>query len=118
MMAWYHCRSGGNGKKLQILCTITNCAFNDNGSSNGFFRTALHMNFLGPVHDRILLVIMDARSKWPKIISFSTMPSSRVLINTLRDIFVRFGLPLEIVTGNHAQFPFQEFKQFCNCLNY
>ena len=41
------------------------------------------------------------------------MPSSKVLINTLRNIFARFGLPLGIVSDNAAQFTSQEFKQFC-----
>ena len=72
----------------------------------------LHLDFLEPVYNRIWLVIVDAHSKWPEMISFSSMPSSKVLTNTLRNIFARFGLPLEIVTDNAAQFTSQEFKQF------
>ena len=56
----------------------------------------LHLDFMGPFEDRMFLILIDAHSKW--IEAFCTQKAtSRVVIDVLRTIFARFGIPETIV---------------------
>lgn len=71
----------------------------------------IHIDFAGPIDGRMLLVIIDAHSKWPEIcVMKSTTASSTV--NELRQVFSRYGLPQQVVSDNGPQFIAEEFEQF------
>ena len=59
----------------------------------------------------MILVAVDAHSKWIEAISTSTT-SSAVVIEELRVLFAKFGLPESLVTDNATCFTSQEFKFF------
>ncbi|CAL8137815.1 unnamed protein product [Orchesella dallaii] len=74
----------------------------------------LHIDLAGPLFNRMYLVVMDAHSKWPEVFDMSSNTTSQKVIEKLRDCFVRFGLPEQIVSDNGRQFVSREFKQFCH----
>ena len=60
---------------------------------------------------KMLLVVVDAHSKWPEVYIMNSTTSTRT-ITALRDIFARFGLPKQLVSDNGPQFVSEEFEQF------
>lgn len=75
-----------------------------------FYR--VHLDFLGPIHGRMYLVIVDAYTKWLEIYEMSTCTTPSV-IDKLYDFMSRFGLPQTLVTDNGTSFCAQEFEKFC-----
>ena len=73
----------------------------------------LHMDFAGPIDDRIILVMVDADTKWPEIV---VMHRATPTIKACQLLFSPFGIPREIVTDNGSQFVSQEFTQFVKML--
>ena len=71
----------------------------------------LHMDYAGPLQDRMFLIIVDAFSKWLEIIPVKKATSS-VTIDKLRGICSTHGLPDTIVTDNAAVFTSSEMKEF------
>ncbi|XP_055351901.1 uncharacterized protein K02A2.6-like [Paramacrobiotus metropolitanus] len=71
----------------------------------------LHMDFAGPYHGTMLLLVVDAMSKWPEVAQMKHATSDGVL-ETLRNLFSRYGACTEIVTDNGTQFTSQEFANF------
>ena len=71
----------------------------------------LHLDFAGPFEGKNILIIIDAHSKWIEATCTPSTSSSSV-IDVLRSIFARFGLPETIVTDNGTGFVSQEFKEF------
>ena len=71
----------------------------------------LHLDFAGPFQGKIILVLIDAHSKWIEAVCTSSTSSS-VVIEELRTTFAKFGLPETIVTDNGTGFTSQEFKTF------
>ena len=65
----------------------------------------------GPVAGKMLLIVMDAHSKWPEVMVMDGMTSSKT-ITVLREMFTRYGLPRQIVSDNGPQFISNEFKEF------
>ncbi|CAK1598324.1 unnamed protein product [Parnassius mnemosyne] len=74
-----------------------------------FYR--IHMDFLGPFHGHMYLVIVDAYTKWVEVYEVPSTSSS--VIEKLYEYISRFGLPQTIVTDNAATFTSYEFKNFC-----
>ncbi|XP_055340858.1 uncharacterized protein K02A2.6-like [Paramacrobiotus metropolitanus] len=72
----------------------------------------LHMDFAGPFHGTMMLVIVDAMSKWPEVIQMKHATSDGVL-EALLNLFSRYGACTETVTDNGTQFTSQEFANFC-----
>ena len=68
----------------------------------------LHLDFAGPLEGNNILIVIDAHSKW---IEAATTPStsSAAVIEVLRSLFARFGLPETIVTDNGPGFMSSEF---------
>ena len=59
----------------------------------------------------MFLVIVDAHSKW--IESFPTKnATSTVVIDCLRSVFARFGVPNTVVTDNGTCFVSSEFEAY------
>ena len=57
------------------------------------------------------LVIIDAHSKWIEVFPTSSTTSS-VVVEVLRSIFARFGIPEMIVSDNGPCFVSEEFESF------
>ena len=71
----------------------------------------VHIDYAGPIEGHMILVIVDAHSKWIKAIPTSGS-TSRVVLEELRFLFSQFGLPECIVSDNGTCFTSQEFKAF------
>ena len=71
----------------------------------------LHLDFAGPFEGKNILIVIDAHSKWVEA-TCTPSTSSSAVIEVLRSIFARFGLPETIVTDNGTGFVSQEFKEF------
>jgi hypothetical protein len=72
----------------------------------------IHIDYAGPVEGKMILVIIDAYSKWieAEIVSGST---SQITIERLRHVIAAQGIPDIIVSDNGACFTSQEFQEFC-----
>ena len=72
----------------------------------------LHLDFAGPLQNKMFLIFIDAHSKWVE--AFPTNSStSAVVIDRLRTVFAQFGLPEIVVTDNGTCFVSdEEFEQF------
>lgn len=73
----------------------------------------LHLDYLGPFQGKMILVIVDAHSKWLDAHVTSTSTSSTT-IEKLRQVFATHGLPRMIVSDNGTCFTSAEFKKFVN----
>ena len=71
----------------------------------------VHIDYAGPFEGKMILVVIDAYSKWTEaeIVSGST---SQITIERLRHIFASQGLPDIIVSDNATCFKSQEFQEF------
>ena len=67
-----------------------------------------HLDFAGPFLGKTILILNDAHSKW---IEAPSMSSSAV-IEELRTVFARFGIPETIVTDNGTAFVSEEFESY------
>lgn len=71
----------------------------------------VHIDYAEPVAGKMLLIIVDAYSKWleVKTTSSTTAPAT---IAILEEIFTTYGAPVTIVSDNGLQFAATEFKTF------
>ena len=71
----------------------------------------LHSDYAGPFEGKMILIIVDAHSKWIEAIC---TPGSTftVVIDELRTLLAQFGLPETIVTDNGPCFVSSEFETF------
>ncbi|XP_043216458.1 uncharacterized protein K02A2.6-like isoform X5 [Amphibalanus amphitrite] len=72
----------------------------------------LHVDYCGPVNGVMLLVIIDAHSKWMDV-HMTRTSSAEVTIEKLRETFACHGVPETVVTDNARYFVCPEFKTFC-----
>ena len=72
----------------------------------------LHCDFLGPLFDKMYLVIIAAYSKWPTVIDFNKNTKSSRLIVEFKKMFTDYGLPKQLVTDNGRQFASADFQKF------
>ncbi|XP_037560595.1 uncharacterized protein K02A2.6-like [Dermacentor silvarum] len=73
----------------------------------------VHLDFAGPIKGSMILVLVDAHSKWIEAVPMKQATTSST-ITCLRSIFGRFGIPRTIVSDNGTQFTSQEFADFAN----
>uniref|UniRef100_A0A0A9XMS0 RNA-directed DNA polymerase n=2 Tax=Lygus hesperus TaxID=30085 RepID=A0A0A9XMS0_LYGHE len=73
--------------------------------------TRLHLDFFGPINSTHYLIVCDASSKWIECFPAKTT-SSAVVIEHLKSLFARFGLPKTIATDNATCFKSEEFQHF------
>ena len=71
----------------------------------------LHIDYAGPICGRMILLVVDAHSKWIEAFTVSTA-SSATTIERLRQVFAQFGLPKTVVSDNAAYFTSQEFESY------
>ena len=72
----------------------------------------IHIDFAGPLHGQMYLVIVDAFSKWPEIVEMTSSTTTST-INVLQRLFAQFGLPETIVSDNGTQFTSAVFQEYC-----
>ena len=71
----------------------------------------LHLDYAGPVQGKMILILIDAHSKWIEAICTPSATSSAV-IEELRTLFAQFGIPETIVTDNGSCFDSAEIEAF------
>ncbi len=69
----------------------------------------LHLDYAGPVQGKMILILIDAHSKWIEAICTLNTTSAAV-IEELRTLFAQFGLPETVVTNNGARFVSAEIE--------
>lgn len=72
----------------------------------------IHVDFLGPFHGSMYLVILDAYSKWPEVVKMQRITADQT-ISKVRECCARYGLPLTIVSDCGTQFTSGMFQRFC-----
>jgi hypothetical protein len=60
------------------------------------------------------LVVIDSYSKWPEIFRMNSTTTTAT-IAVLRQLFSRYGLPLQLVSDNGPQFASRQFEEFLRC---
>nr|XP_037290848.1 uncharacterized protein K02A2.6-like [Rhipicephalus microplus] len=71
----------------------------------------IHINFAGSLAGKMILVVVDAHTKWIEAIAMMHANTAGT-IRCLRSLFCRFGVPRTIVSDNGTQFTSQEFATF------
>ena len=71
----------------------------------------LHIDYAGPVEGKMLLVVIDAHSKWIEV-EIGREATAGATIQRLRTIFSRFGIPETVMTDNGPCFSSKEFQDF------
>ncbi len=59
------------------------------------------------------LVMCDYYSRWIEVLHLTSTTSTAV-ISRLKDVFARFGVPIEVISDNGPQFTSAEFKDFAS----
>lgn len=72
----------------------------------------IHCDFAGPFYGDMYLLIVDAHSKWPEIISCKNNTKAAKVVNIFKDLFTRFRLPTHSVTDGEPQFRSDKFLNF------
>ena len=74
--------------------------------------TRLHLDFAGPFENNMILIMVDAHSKY---IDAHIMPSATTAatISAMQLTFSTHGLPHTIVTDNGTNFTSKEFEDYC-----
>ena len=70
-----------------------------------------HLDYAGPVDGQMILVMVDAHSKWLDV-GVGGSCTSRITVRHLREAFARYGVPRTVVTDNGPGFVGEEFKSF------
>ncbi|XP_062539247.1 uncharacterized protein K02A2.6-like [Armigeres subalbatus] len=71
----------------------------------------IHVDYAGPVAGAMLLIVVDAFSKWVEV-KVTTSTTSAATIKILDGLFSTYGAPVTIVSDNGPQFTASEFKRF------
>ena len=71
----------------------------------------LHLDFAGPIDNQMILVLIDAHSKWIDAFQMSHATSAATILH-LRRVFAQHGIPDTIVTDNGSCFISAEFESF------
>ena len=69
------------------------------------------------IHRKDFLIVVDAYSSFPEVSSISSQTSGTV-INSLKNIYARHGIPEELFSDNGPCFSSMEFKQFSEEWNF
>ena len=69
------------------------------------------MDYAGPFLGKIFFVVVDAHSKCPEVLLMNST-TSQSMIEALRTLFRRYGLPTQLVSDNGSQFISSEFVHF------
>lgn len=70
----------------------------------------VHADFLGPIDNKIVLLIIDSHSKWPEAFVMPSM-SEKATTSVFKYVFSRFGFPAHLVTDNYSTFVGENFQK-------
>ncbi|MGR0227373.1 DDE-type integrase/transposase/recombinase [Klebsiella pneumoniae] len=73
----------------------------------------MHLDFAGPFKGKILLLVVDAFSKWIEVFVVHEMTTETIIYLLKAQLITRFGLPRTIITDNQTTFTSSKFQQFC-----
>jgi transposase InsO family protein len=59
-----------------------------------------------------IFVTVDKFTKWIKVKPAASITAAKV-VEFIKEIMYRFGIPNNIITDNRTQFTVREFKDFC-----
>ncbi|XP_011883987.1 PREDICTED: uncharacterized protein K02A2.6-like [Vollenhovia emeryi] len=71
----------------------------------------VHIDYAGPVAGKMLLIIVDAYSKWLEV-KATNSTTTQATISIMEELFATYGVPVTIVSDNGPQFTSMEFKLF------
>lgn len=71
----------------------------------------LHVDFAGPINGKMVLVVVDAETKWIEAVSMK-VATAQSTVDALRSMFARFGIPKTVVSDNGPQFVSAVFREF------
>ena len=71
----------------------------------------IHLDFCGPIFGSMWMVVIDSYSKWIEIVRMTSTRSSAV-IQKLKQLFSRWGLPVVLVSDNGPQLKSEEMEKF------
>ncbi|XP_023312891.1 uncharacterized protein K02A2.6-like [Anoplophora glabripennis] len=71
----------------------------------------IHIDFCGPIRNKMFLIIIDAYSKWLECIEMKTMTTEET-IEKMREVVARYGLPNVFVSDNGRQLVSDKFEEF------
>ena len=71
----------------------------------------VHVDFPGPSLESMSLLLGDAHSKWPEVVPMNSMTAEKI-VDFLQTIFVRHGLPDQLVSDDGPQFVSYGFCDF------
>ncbi|UYV69099.1 K02A2.6-like, partial [Cordylochernes scorpioides] len=69
------------------------------------------VDLVGPIDSKYILTLIDYYSSFPEAIIINDI-SSKTIISKLKEIFARYGFPIEIVSDNGLQFVSKDTEQF------
>ena len=90
---------------------VASCSSGCSPASLDMARFTMEANPCGLRRTIPWVIVVDAHSKWPKVIVMSSTTAQHT-IEALRSIFSRFGLPEQLVSDNGPQFTSDEFTEF------
>lgn len=76
----------------------------------------VHADYMGPLKDRMYLVVIDAFSKWPEVF-VGTSTTAEETVEKISECCARFGAMSTLVTDNGPQFVSSYFEEFCSLNN-
>ena len=71
----------------------------------------IHIDFAGPLNNTMLLVVIDAHTKWIDVFPMQSITSSATILK-LQSLFAQFGLPDTIVSDNGPSFTSHDFEMY------
>ena len=72
----------------------------------------VHIDILGPIENKMFLIILDSFSKWVEAFQLQNL-TSKTVIEKIRECIARFGLIETLVSDNGGQFKSFDFENFC-----
>ena len=70
----------------------------------------IHTDYAGPLEDFYYSIVVESYSKWPEVLR-CRKPATAIIINSLHELFARFGVVDCLVSDNATQFTLSEFME-------